>query len=44
MLVRQLSIAAIFVVNPLGWREQEQPKRILRKTQHGKATADIFEG
>jgi hypothetical protein len=45
MLVRQLSIAAIFVVSPLGCREQEQPKRIQRKTQqlHGKATADILE-
>jgi uncharacterized membrane protein len=46
MLVRQLSIAAIFVVSPRGCREQEQPKRISRKTQqlHGKATGDIFEG
>ena len=45
MLVRQLSIAAIFVVSPLGGREQEHPKRISRTPQqrHGKATADVVE-
>jgi hypothetical protein len=31
MLVRQLSIAAIFVVIPLGCRELEQPKEHLKK-------------
>ena len=33
------------LVSPLGCREQEQPKRVQRKTQqlHGKATADVFE-
>jgi hypothetical protein len=37
--------AAVFVVSPFGCREQEQPKRVKRKTQqlHGKAIADIFE-
>jgi hypothetical protein len=46
MLVRRLSIAAIFVMDPHGCREQEQPKRIQRKTRHlhGRATADISEG
>ena len=46
MLMRPLSIAAIFVLSPRGCREQEQPKTIRRKTQHlhGKATADEVEG
>jgi hypothetical protein len=39
MLVSQLSIVAIFVVSPLGCREQEQPQEDLKENPatHGKA-------